>query len=149
VRPARNPADPEPLLELREVTKEFPVSAGFIRRTTGTVKAVSGVSLAIAAGETFGLVGESGCGKTTIGRIAVALERPGAGAVVFDGTDLATADRAAVRKARRDLQLMFQDPYSSLDPQRRHLRAARPLVHSWAHPGDPGARPRPGANQAR
>jgi len=114
---ARTAAKPGPLLELRGVTKEFPVSAGFVRRKEGTVKAVSDVSLTVAAGETFGLVGESGCGKTTIGRIAVALEKPGAGEVVFDGTDLATADRADVRRARRDLQLMFQDPYASLDPR--------------------------------
>jgi peptide/nickel transport system ATP-binding protein len=117
VRAAGNATTSGPLLELRGVTKEFPVNAGFVKRKVGTVKAVSDVSLAVAAGETFGLVGESGCGKTTIGRIAVALERPGAGEVFFDGTDLAGAGRADLRRTRRDLQLMFQDPYSSLDPR--------------------------------
>jgi oligopeptide/dipeptide ABC transporter ATP-binding protein len=117
VRTPKGDTAPAPLLELRHVIKEFPVRSGFVTRAAGTVKAVSDVSLSVSAGETFGLVGESGCGKTTIGRIAVALDRPGAGEVVFDGTDLAAADRGRLRLARRDLQLMFQDPYASLDPR--------------------------------
>jgi oligopeptide/dipeptide ABC transporter ATP-binding protein len=116
-RPGQSSAAPGPLLELRRVVKEFPVRAGLARTGAGTVKAVSDVSLAVQPGETFGLVGESGCGKTTVGRLAVALERPGAGQVIFDGTDLARAGRAGLRRARRDLQLMFQDPYASLDPR--------------------------------
>ncbi len=116
---ALNGAAPVPLLELVDVHKEFPVTAGVLQRKRGSVKAVSGVSISVAAGETFGLVGESGCGKTTIGRLVVALERPDSGTVGFDGTDLASLRGAALRRQRRDLQLMFQDPYASLDPRMR------------------------------
>ena len=99
--------------------KEFPVTAGVLQRRTGSVKAVTDVSIEIRAGETFGLVGESGCGKTTIGRMMVALEKPTAGSIVFDGNDLGTLPSKQVRKLRSDLQLVFQDPYASLDPRMR------------------------------
>ncbi len=99
--------------------KEFPVTAGLLQRRTGSVKAVTDVSIEIRAGETFGLVGESGCGKTTIGRMMVALEKPTAGSIVFDGNDLGTLPSKKVRKLRSDLQLVFQDPYASLDPRMR------------------------------
>ncbi len=110
----------DPLLVLDHVVKEFPVtSRGLLRRTVGTVHAVSGVSMEIRPGETFGLVGESGCGKTTIGRMLVALDRPTQGRVLFDGQDLATLPPAQLRVVRKDLQMMFQDPYASLDPRMR------------------------------
>ena len=113
------PAVAWPLLQLAGVHKEFPVTAGLLQRRTGSVKAVTDVSIEIRAGETFGLVGESGCGKTTIGRMMVALEKPTAGSIVFDGNDLGTLPSKKVRKLRSDLQLVFQDPYASLDPRMR------------------------------
>jgi peptide/nickel transport system ATP-binding protein len=109
-----------PLLEVRDLVKEFPVTAGAIlQRKVGAVHAVSGVSFAVEAGKTFGLVGESGCGKTTIGKLVVALERPTSGQVLLGGADVASMRGERLRKHRRDLQLMFQDPYSSLDPRMR------------------------------
>ncbi len=109
-----------PLLEVRDLVKEFPVTSGAIlRRRAGSVHAVSDVSFAVPAGETFGLVGESGCGKTTVGRVVVALERPDSGSVQLGDQDLSALSGAELRRRRRDLQLMFQDPYSSLNPRMR------------------------------
>ncbi len=109
-----------PLLEVRDLVKEFPVTAGAIlQRQVAAVHAVSNVSFTVAAGETFGLVGESGCGKTTIGRVVVALERPNAGSVLLNGQDISELSGGELRRQRRDLQLMFQDPYASLDPRMR------------------------------
>jgi peptide/nickel transport system ATP-binding protein len=109
-----------PLLEVRDLVKEFPVTAGAIlQRKVASVHAVSNVSFTVSAGETFGLVGESGCGKTTIGRVVVALERPDSGAVLLGGQDVSALSSGELRRQRRDLQLMFQDPYSSLDPRMR------------------------------
>jgi len=110
----------EVLLSLRNVVKEFPVTAGAVlQRKVGTVKAVSGVSFDVHRGETFGLVGESGCGKTTIGWLVTALHRPTSGEIRFGDQDMATLRWGGLRRARRDLQLMFQDPYASLDPRMR------------------------------
>jgi oligopeptide/dipeptide ABC transporter ATP-binding protein len=109
-----------PLLELRNRVKEFPVTAGAIlQRKVAAVHAVSDVSFSVPAGTTFGLVGESGCGKTTIGKLIVALERPNSGSIVVNGEDVSTLRRGDLRRKRRDLQLMFQDPQSSLDPRMR------------------------------
>jgi oligopeptide/dipeptide ABC transporter ATP-binding protein len=108
------------ILSVSNLVKEFPVLAGgVIRHQVGAVHAVSDVTLTIRQGETFGLVGESGCGKTTIGRMMVALEAPTSGSVVFDGGDLTQMGGSELRKKRRDVQLMFQDPYASLDPRMR------------------------------
>src|SRR5262249_43087388 len=128
--PVATPPREETLLELDGLVKEFPVTSGaMLRREIGTVKAVSDVSFAVRRGETFGLVGESGCGKTTLGWLVVALERPTAGAIRFEGEDIAALRGAALRRRRRDLQLMFQDPYSSLDPRMRVGPVVRePLV---------------------
>ena len=109
-----------PLLELRNLVKEFPITSGAIlQRKVASVKAVSDVSFAVPAGTTFGLVGESGCGKTTIGKLIVALEKPSSGSITLNGEDVSKLRGADLRRKRRDLQLMFQDPQSSLDPRMR------------------------------
>jgi oligopeptide/dipeptide ABC transporter ATP-binding protein len=119
--PARlEPVKGEVLVRLDDIYKEFPVTSGAVlQRKIGTVKAVSGVSFDVHRGETFGLVGESGCGKTTIGWMVTALHRPSSGQILFDGKDISTLRWRNLRRARRDLQLMFQDPYASLDPRMR------------------------------
>jgi oligopeptide/dipeptide ABC transporter ATP-binding protein len=109
----------EHILEFREVSKEFPVTAGALQRKIGAVHAVTEVNLEIRRGETFGLVGESGCGKTTLGRLGVGLEAPTGGQIVFNGTDISKTKKNEFRELRRDLQFMFQDPYASLDPRMR------------------------------
>jgi peptide/nickel transport system ATP-binding protein len=117
---AVEPSDSDLVLDFQNISKEFPVTAGAVlRRRIGTLHAITDVSLGIRRGETFGLVGESGCGKTTLGRLGVGLEAPTHGKVVFNGTDLSTLKGADFRRKRRDLQLMFQDPYASLDPRMR------------------------------
>ncbi len=105
------------LVVVKDLKKYFPVRSGFLRRVTDHVKAVDGVSFAIKGGECLGMVGESGCGKTTIGRTILRLVEPTAGSVVFEGTDVATADKKMLKAMRRDMQIIFQDPYSSLDPR--------------------------------
>src|SRR6201992_3062344 len=110
----------EPLIDVKNVIKEYPVTSGAVlRRKVAAVHAASGVSFAVPAGSTFGLVGESGCGKTTVGKMIVALERPDSGDVRLAGVDLATLHGSALRRQRRDLQLMSQDPLASLDPRMR------------------------------
>ncbi len=106
-----------PLLEVRHLVKHFPVGGGFLGRGAGLVRAVDDVSFAIRRGETLGLVGESGCGKTTTGRAILQLERPTSGQVLFEGRDLTTLDEVELRDMRRRMQVIFQDPYSSLNPR--------------------------------
>jgi peptide/nickel transport system ATP-binding protein len=118
-RPPAQGTEGAVLLEIKGLVKEFPVTSGILQRAIGSVHAVSGVSFSVDAGETFGLVGESGCGKTTIGRMIVALEHPTAGEVTLAGTNISRLRGHELRRRRRDLQLMFQDPYSSLDPRMR------------------------------
>ena len=126
---AAKEAGPTMILHLEGVRKEYPVTAGLLQRTVGAVQAVRGIDLDVAQGETLGVVGESGCGKSTLGRLIVDLEPPSGGRVVFGGKDLTKMRGAELRKAHRDLQLMFQDPYSSLDPRMRVGSIVRePLV---------------------
>jgi peptide/nickel transport system ATP-binding protein len=120
----------DPVLRAQDLVKTFSVTRGsLLRRRVGRIQAVAGVSLDIYKGETVGLVGESGCGKTTLGRLLVALERPDSGTIWFQGENLFALPRAALRKRRRQLQLMFQDPYASLDPRMRVSEiVSEPLV---------------------
>ena len=106
----------EALLEVRNLVKHFPVATGF-RGATLSVKAVDGVSFTLKRGETLGLVGESGCGKTTTGRCVLQLERPTSGEVVFEGIELTKLPESKLRDMRRRMQVIFQDPYSSLNPR--------------------------------
>jgi peptide/nickel transport system ATP-binding protein len=109
-----------PLLVLSHLVREFPVTSGaLLQRKAGSVKAVSDISLTIDRAETFGLVGESGCGKTTLGRMIVGLEKPDSGRLTLDGNEIFKSRGRELRRRRRDLQMMFQDPYSSLDPRMR------------------------------
>ncbi|HSU41052.1 MAG TPA: oligopeptide/dipeptide ABC transporter ATP-binding protein [Polyangiaceae bacterium] len=110
-----------PLLRVEGLTKHFPVTRGVLGRIVGQVRAVDGVSFDIARGETLGLVGESGSGKTTVGRSILRLIEPTAGNVVFDGIDVRHADPSTLRQLRRSMQIIFQDPYSSLNPRLRVL----------------------------
>ncbi len=118
VIPMNNPGLPtKPLLETRNLKTWFPIRRGLFSAVTGQVRAVDGVSLAIGRQETLGLVGESGCGKTTLGRTLLGLERAAGGQVLFDGQDLLTLPPRARRALRPRLQMIFQDPYSSLNPR--------------------------------
>jgi oligopeptide transport system ATP-binding protein len=106
-----------PILEVRNLVKHFPIGGGVFGGEPALIKAVDGVSFSIRRGETLGLVGESGCGKTTTGRCILQLEKPTAGEILFEGRNLATLAEAELRKVRRRLQVIFQDPYSSLNPR--------------------------------
>lgn len=105
------------LLEVRDLKKHFPIKGGILRRTVATVQALDGVTFAIRRGETLGLVGESGCGKTTTGRTVLRLINATSGEVKFENQDVMKASRSEMRKLRRDMQIVFQDPYASLDPR--------------------------------
>ncbi|MDT7659967.1 MAG: peptide/nickel transport system ATP-binding protein ddpF, partial [Pseudonocardiales bacterium] len=120
----------KPLLEVRNLVRDFPVTAkGVLQRKVGAVSAVADVTFTVRAGETFGLVGESGCGKSTVGRLLVAADTPTSGSITFDGTEITGKSDRALRERRRDFQLMFQDPYASLDPRMRVRSILRePLV---------------------
>jgi len=113
-----NNADSEMLLEVKDLKKYFPVAGGgLFTKTIGHVKAVDGVSFGVRRGETFGLVGESGCGKSTIGKVLLRLQDATAGQVFFEGRDIMGLIPKEMRKLRRDMQIIFQDPYASLNPR--------------------------------
>ena len=107
----------EPVLEVRDLVKHYPVRRGLLRRPVGAVKAVDGVSLSLDSGRTLGLVGESGSGKSTLARVLVGIEKPTSGQVLVDGEDVARLSRAGRKQLRRDVQMVFQDPYTSLNPR--------------------------------
>src|SRR5919108_363468 len=107
----------EALLEVQNLVKHFPVGGGMFSGPSALVRAVDDVSFVVRRGETVGLVGESGCGKTTTGRCILQLERPTSGRILFEGVDVATLDAEALRAVRRKVQVIFQDPYSSLNPR--------------------------------
>ena len=107
----------KPLLDVRNLKKYFPVKKGVFSRVVGWVRAVDDISFSLAPGETLGLVGESGCGKTTAGRSLLRLIEPSSGEVFYDGTNLLNLPAAELRRRRKDLQIIFQDPYSSLNPR--------------------------------
>src|SRR5258707_6280277 len=106
-----------PSLEVRHLVKHFPIHGGFLQRQTGTVKAVDDVSFAIRRGETLGLVGESGCGKSTVGKTVLKLLEPTSGTILLDGVDVSGLAPAKMWPYRRRIQTVFQDPYSSMNPR--------------------------------
>jgi oligopeptide transport system ATP-binding protein len=128
------------LLEVRNLVKHFEVRSGFFGGRRGTVRAVDGVSFAIARGETLGLVGESGCGKTTTGRCILQLEPPTSGEIIFEGRDLTRLAPDELRGVRRRLQVIFQDPYSSLNPRMTVGEIIAEPLHVHGIVRAPGAR---------
>ena len=120
------------VLEVKDLKKHFPVRQGLLRRVSAKVYAVDGISFALQAGETLGLVGESGCGKSTAGKLILKLIEPTAGEIRLDGVAIEGLSRAAMRPYRRDLQVVFQDPYSSLNPRMRARDIVAEPLHNFA-----------------
>ncbi|MET9864570.1 ATP-binding cassette domain-containing protein, partial [Streptomyces smyrnaeus] len=108
----------EPILEVRDLVKHFPLTQGILfKRQVGAVKAVDGVSFDLHQGETLGIVGESGCGKSTVAKLTTHLEQPTSGTIRYKGNDVTKASGRALKAVRRNIQMVFQDPYTSLNPR--------------------------------
>jgi len=124
----------EPLLRVSNLEKKFPIQRGMFKRTVGHIHAVDGISFEIAPGETLGLVGESGCGKSTTARLILRLLDPTAGEIFFDGKEIHAMSREEIRAVRKDMQIVFQDPYASLNPRMtvRQIVAEPLIVHGMA-----------------
>jgi len=124
------PTTGEPLLQIRGLKKHFPLTQGILfKRTVGQVRAVDGVDLTLGRGETLGLVGESGCGKSTVSKLLVALERPTGGQILYKGEDVAKMGGRALKQYRREVQIIFQDPYASLNPR---MTAGDIVAEGWS-----------------
>ena len=125
-------------LEVKDLKKHFPIRTGVLKRTTGQVYAVDGISFSVEEGETLGIVGESGCGKSTAARVILRLLEATAGSLIFDGTDVMKASRVEMQRLRRDMQIIFQDPYASLNPRMRVRNIiAEPLrIHQIGTPAE-------------
>ncbi|MGX5359922.1 ABC transporter ATP-binding protein [Kocuria sp. KH4] len=134
MREPRTTTTDAPLLELRGLTKHFPLTRGIVRRkTVGQVRAVDGVSMTLHPGETLGLVGESGSGKSTVAKLVMGLERPTAGQILYKGRDITAMSARELRDYRRNVQIIFQDPYSSLNPR---MTVGDIVAEAWdVHPG--------------
>jgi peptide/nickel transport system ATP-binding protein/oligopeptide transport system ATP-binding protein len=133
-----NPGATQDLIQVNELVKYFPVHAGVFRRIVDWVQAVDNVSFTIRPGETLGLVGESGCGKSTIGRTMLRLLEPTSGSVAFNGVQVFELDRAGLKALRRDMQIIFQDPYASLNPRKPIADSIRAGldIHKIGAPGE-------------
>ena len=139
--PAASAERGETLLQVRNLKKYFPINEGIlVKRTVANVKAVDGISFEVRKGETLGLVGESGCGKSTTGRCILQLDRPTAGQILYDGVDLATISRAELSKMRERIQVIFQDPFSSLNPRMKIGQIIAEPMHVHGIEPDEGKR---------